>query len=475
MSLPLSLYEFNKRKNSTKQPTGTAIAVPYVDLKESTSLNSPTFLLSGSVPFNANYCKYEGTYYWIDDITIDANNLWNIQCSIDPLATYANEIKSTRAYIEYSNVGNSRLTDDRLSRLMNAHETTNTGIISSRILDPNSGSVVIYTVGDDGSTGCFLASQGLASQLLNKVYAWWSDFENDHTWTDVIETLKNLGLLIIGGDAAANLKSARYVPFVPTSGELVKIHLGLYDTEIKLPSVDINARNIETCTITVPHAPNTYQRNSQFSEYTLYIPAIGNISISADILADETSVNIEFSVACCTGDMACRVYTGSGKTIGTYGASLGYDIPIGSSGIGLKSIVTSVAAVGAGAVSGGMGAAAAKSATAGSIAGKAAAGGIKAAFGAAVHGVQYTATTVGGLGSSAALGLDLVPKLTLSYWDASDSKSNIEPIIGYATSKVDTIGNYTFVKTGQASVSGIARGVILDMINDYLSGGVYIE
>lgn len=473
MSLPLSLYEFDKRKNSTKVPTGTATAVPYVDLKESTSLNNPTFLLSGSVPFGVNYCEYEGAYYWIDDIVIDANNLWNIQCSIDPLATFATNIKATRAYIEYSNVGNSRLPDNRLSRLINAHETTNTGIISSQILDPNSGSVIVYTVGDNGSTGCFLASQGLAGQLLNKVYAWWADFENNHTWTDTVETLKNLGVLIIGGDAAANLKSARYVPFIPQIGGSAQIHLGLYDTEISLPSVDINARNTETCSISVPHAPSTYQRNSQFSEYTLYIPAIGNISISADILADESTINIEFSVACCTGDMACRVYTGSGKTIGTYGASLGYDIPIGSSGIGLKSIVNAIGTVAAAAATGGVGAASA-GATAGGVAAKAGMSAL-AATGAAVGNIQATSSTVGGLGSSAALGLDLTPKLTLSYWDTSDGQSNIEPVIGYATCKVDLIGNYTFVKTGQASVSGIARGTVLDMINSYLSGGVYIE
>ena len=98
-----------------------------------------------------------------------------------------------------------------------------------------------------------------------------------------------------------------------------------------------------------------------------------------------------------------------------------------------------------------------------------------AATGAAVGNIQATSSTVGGLGSSAALGLDLTPKLTLSYWDTSDGQSNIEPVIGYATCKVDLIGNYTFVKTGQASVSGVARGAVLDMINSYLSGGVYIE
>lgn len=473
MAETLSIYEFDKRKNSTKTPTGTPSASLSVNLKAETSLNNPTFLVSSKPPFGVNYCEYEGAYYWIDDISLNTRDLWELRCTIDPLATFSTAIKATRAYIEYSSSGVSRLPDNRLSRLVNAHELTTTGIISSRILDANSGSVVIYTVGDNGSTGCFLASQGLAGALLNKVYAWWTDFENNHTWTDVMETLKNLGVLIIGGDAAANLKSARYVPFVPTASGSTQIHLGLYDTEISLPGIDINARNTETCSISVSHAPNVYQRNSQFSEYTLYIPAIGNISISADILADESTVNIEFSVACCTGDMVCRVYTGSGKTIGTYGASLGYDIPIGSSGIGLKSIVNAVGTVAAAAATGGASAAGA-GATAGGIAAKAGISAL-AATGVAVGNIQATTSTVGGLGSSAALGLDLTPRLTLSYWDASDSKSNIEPVIGYATCKVDTIGNYSYVKTGQASVSGIARGAILDMINSYLSGGVYVE
>lgn len=64
------------------------------ELKEGTSVESPTFVVSGSgVPRDANYahCPGFGRYYYIIDITL-APNGWYVTCTSDPLMSFASEI-----------------------------------------------------------------------------------------------------------------------------------------------------------------------------------------------------------------------------------------------------------------------------------------------------------------------------------------------------------------------------------------------
>lgn len=476
MSLPLSLYEFNKRKNSTKQPTGTAIAVPYVDLKESTSLNSPTFLLSGSVPFNANYCKYEGTYYWIDDITIDANNLWNIQCSIDPLATYANEIKSTRAFLEFASGGDTRIPDPRLSKKMNATEITERVKLSSAVID-DVGCLILQVVGY-GCSGTVAPLGGTAAidavrDILDEAANWYDQATNFDI-SSVEKAIRSFGRLGFSGSAADCLKGCYWVPMVPTMTGPHNLFLGLYDTQFPVYFVN-NAETYATQqTITVPHPPNQYQRNSQCSDYNLYIPYVGNIALSADILADETEIYIDFSVAPVTGEFTCCVKTGSLKVLGTYGSSVRVEIPLGSSGMNFKNLVNTLS----GGISG-----LHKGASIGNIIGEGEQGagvitsgiGSIMGVGGALLSTEGSNSSIGGIGCAASMKLSQYIELTCSYWDMSDSYNNMSTIIGNPYFKTDTIGNHTYVKTGGASVSGVARGTVLSMINSYLSGGVYIE
>lgn len=95
--MQLTLYQnFSKRNNSTKQPSGGDVRD--VKLKEPCSFLSPVFILQDP-GYNFTECEFRGRYYFIDDIISLANNLIEIHCHVDVLATWKSYIATSRQYV----------------------------------------------------------------------------------------------------------------------------------------------------------------------------------------------------------------------------------------------------------------------------------------------------------------------------------------------------------------------------------------
>ena len=118
MSVTVNFGSFTKKRNSTKQPTNELSDSRTVVFKESTSVDSPTFILTGNA-FDYNYASWnDGTmtrYYFISDIRTVKNNLTEIDCVIDVLATYKTQILSGTHFVSYSSsLGSTYLPDTRI-------------------------------------------------------------------------------------------------------------------------------------------------------------------------------------------------------------------------------------------------------------------------------------------------------------------------------------------------------------------------
>lgn len=463
------LYSFSKRKNSTAVPPSGGTTVACV-LKEATSYKNPSFLLSDKPSRDINYLKWDNAYYWIDDITYETNNLWRISCTMDVLATYRSEILSTRCFIEYGSGGNTRLVDPRLAKCINATEISETVGLPASLID-RYGCVVANVTGLNcsGPVGFFGGTLAAAAlrEVLNEAFNWYDQVVQFDT-SSVETAIKSFGNIAFSGSAASNLHNAYWVPMQPTFGTSRNLFLGLYDTDLPCYPLDISETFGTSATISVPKAPNVYQRNSQYSDYNLYIPFIGNLALSADILADETSLTIEFSCAPVTGDFTCLIRTSSDKVIGTYGTTLRVEIPLASAGVSASNVVNAISATG-GAIHAGVSAGAQIGGVVGGVV-----GGIAGATGAMMS-IEGSSSSVGGLGNISSWQLSQLIRLTCSYWDYSDSYGNISGVIGNPLFKVDTISNHSYVKTGAGSVSSGAYGSAINEINSLLSGGVYIE
>lgn len=101
MSISMTFYSnFNKRKNSTKQPTGgTNFNVVF---KDAFSIYGGTVKLQVSFDTAKNYtaAKYGDYYYTVENVVNTTNNIVEISIVLDVLATYKSNISSYRSMIE---------------------------------------------------------------------------------------------------------------------------------------------------------------------------------------------------------------------------------------------------------------------------------------------------------------------------------------------------------------------------------------
>lgn len=92
---------FTKKRNSTKRPTtGTDINCV---LKDSTSIHEPIFELQRLQNIDSvTYIKWASRYYFVTDIVYVTNDIIDMHCKLDCLATYKNAILGSTQYVERS-------------------------------------------------------------------------------------------------------------------------------------------------------------------------------------------------------------------------------------------------------------------------------------------------------------------------------------------------------------------------------------
>lgn len=458
--MQINLYTISKRKNSTALPTGSAYTITCV-LKENTDVLSPSFLLQDKPTLAYNYLEWQGLYYWINDITYETNNLWRIDCSIDVLASFRDAIHAGKAYIEYSSAYDSRIPDPRPSKKTNPNVLISTGATYTNY-SPDSGSIVMCASGSETS-GCYVLNAD-PSDIIGDLYQWWNNFDT----SDIQHSLKNLALYVVSGDVSQNIRSLIWMPWTITGGTSSPIFLGMYDTGKTGSRINMYSRSGFTTSISIPQ-PNiaNWRIQSGYCEYVLYLPLIGQIALSTDILNGQSSVIVQGSLDETTGDISVEVYTNGGNRIGVYGASTGANIPIGGAGFTPRTAMTGlIAGVGAVVTGGALGA---------GLIGAETGGAVLATEMGGLLSVTPSATCVGGAQGKSASGLTGQPKIVCTYWDLSDDNSRFYDTIGCPTFKVDTIGNYTYVRGSQVSLPISCYGSILEMINRDIQGGVFIE
>lgn len=89
---------FVKDHNSTKHVNDSTGRKAEVYLKDRTSVINPTFLIDG-IDLSVNYIKWNNRYYFVDNIILNNNNIYEITCSEDTLASWKSEILKTSQYV----------------------------------------------------------------------------------------------------------------------------------------------------------------------------------------------------------------------------------------------------------------------------------------------------------------------------------------------------------------------------------------
>ena len=333
---------FSKRKNSTKQPTG-GTTLSNVVLKENTSLENPTFLINmPSGALSMTYVQWEGRYYFVNDITLRHNNIYEVSCSTDVLATFKTNIGSYTAFVERSAssyddyINDPAITQKQsLASVQRAVTTTDmntTGCYVVRCIGKNSGSV-------DG-IGTYVANKGELAQLLT--YAFGDLFNN--IVNEAVKAIFNPFEYIV---------SVKWFPFSKSTiagsdnPSTSRVWLGKYDTGLDLASPDGVGR-VFTGHVTRPAAYYNDFRdiNPSFTEAKIIVPTVGLISFDPRHLAQ--GINAELAVDWISGNSTVLLsnYDSSNYyyTFSSLSGAAGCDIQIGQTSVNGANVVGNTAA-----------------------------------------------------------------------------------------------------------------------------------
>lgn len=475
-----SFYTFSKRKNSTAQPTSGNTDIDVV-LKSGTSLMSPTFLLNYSSRPGFNYVKFEDRYYFIEDIVSVRNDLWEVVCSVDPLATWKSVIGSTNAMILYATGGSNDIIDHRIPVESNITISSNDVSINGFTINQVAAGDIILAVTGIGSFGTYmLANPGDLGHLVEDVGAFWANL-------GISSVEDALQQFFYGGNCADCLKNAIALPFdMPYSnysanfGPQEQLYLGSYPCVNGGAPIYVHRVNNPiyktTTTIAIPWTFTDWRRHSPYSTVQLYLPLIGTMNLSSDELVTASSLDITYSLNISSGDLAVEVAIDDPiKIIATASNNVAMSLPFGSANISAtKAISAGLTAIGG--IAGGIGkaiGAGSKLGAVGAVAGGVGSGLAGAAASLVGSGVQSGG---GGLSGGASQGLFKNIKITVISQNITDSQTNLDPIIGKPVMAKHTISTYSgFVQTDGMSVAGNMTDTERDIINSTFDRGAYYE
>lgn len=363
---------FSKKKNSTKVPTGTGTAFT-ASLKRQTSYHNPVFVLSpitGVSMEDISYVKYGSHYYFVTDITVVPNNVYEISCVEDPMATHRSEILGSTQYVAYSaSKSYPYIPDPRVP-----HQ-------AEVIARPHDFSMVPFTESGYYVVSCISKRTGgrgeefITNYMVNSMnLSGLVDMLIDTSWAQsLVNTM---------GKPFDCISSIR---FIPVSDSTVRTDLGMSSlSDILLGTENMNpaqgyifpvASNIVSRNESITpgwHFSQDFRLSNPFTTADLFIPGYGVVEINPLQCAYSLTVNIDVDAV--TGDVTVYIFgkneaLDSASLIATLNFNVAVQIPLAQLGSNPSGMITSVgvAAGSALALSLGMGGLAAAGAMAGGL------------------------------------------------------------------------------------------------------------
>lgn len=482
----VSFGTFSKRRNSTKQPTGLS-DTRNVKLKDMTSIDRPTFVLTGN-DFHFNYAEFDSRYYFVDDIRSVHNGLTEVDCVSDVLATFKSDILASTQYVCYSSQqGDIWLADTRIPVLKSTTASKSTAAISS--LFNSNGFYVLTAVGKDGCN-TFAADLSNLHVLLDRLNNWSDDVVNDvfnHTYdfSSVENGIESLGQMITRTGVVGNaysaapscIRSCIWVPFSITGqsflGPTKQLYLGQFDTGLTLFTLKGEPAT-GSVSVNIPWHFSDWRRGYCEDVY-LYLPLVGMVALSSDNLTNVSSLTIKYSATATDGCVSYQIIAGN-EIIGSYGGQCSANYPIGISQQASAGEVLTTAFEGAEktintAINSSISPISTAAAGAGAIV-----SGVHATYNLANVALSRNNSCVGGVGGGAGAGLDLnVTCYTVAH-NTVVNPSDMKDTMGLPTMKPLQLSTLTgYCQCANAHVDCAAMASELDAIDYYLNSGFYIE
>lgn len=445
---------FNKRKNSTKRPTGGATR--NVVLLDDVSLYSPIFE-SEYWDYNDNYCKWAGRFYYVTDVVTKNQNIFEVHCEIDPLATWKDDIMNTTAFVTFSTsdfdigIPDYRLSSDPLTIVKSTQAEVFPGLGEEFVIS-YVGTNSAPTLGLSYSNLEALQGEMMSNKCVKTITNWATSIikQSDETVYagNIVPSLL--------GSTSNSITRCIFTPKFHSIGVKGIVLAGGYVPTNNV-SGDIPSHSYtETYKISIPWAFGTgdFRNRAQFTNMSIYLPGYGFLALNADNYQGESSISVSATLDSYVGEIT---YLVDGKTKAT--CSISYPVQVGTSQVGnIPNAVTGVAQAVAGGLSEnpvgiGMG-----------------------AYNAVRSLMATDASSVGSAGGSSAFNAHTKITVLIMAHNTNVDPSTVASTVGRPLNAVRNIGKLSgYVQTGDAEIPTSAPDEYKTVLNDSLNGGMYIE
>lgn len=345
-----TFYQFAKRTNSTKLPSGGQEFG--IDLKAPCNIIDPEIkIATQNDPTGYNYCYLPtfSRYYWVKNWTY-SDGLWKASLTVDTLASYRDQIGYSTEYVVRSSAKYNGTISDGLypataevrsvtSAFQGGFSETISGgffVIGFIAKAANSIGAITYAVMTPTN------AKKLSAKLLTDVS--YLSIDNTEISDSLTKVLFNPYQYIV---------SCNYFPF-----DIAKItaHLPLVSSvDVGWWSIDVpcwilgedNNKLTKVVSVSIPKHPQAVSRGgycnaSPYTDYTIFLQPFGVIPLDASKLWGAVTLSIQYMVDLFTGDSILRILTNTNQLVYETTAKLGvsiqlsniaFDIPSGSGGL----------------------------------------------------------------------------------------------------------------------------------------------
>lgn len=444
---------FNKRKNSTKRPSGGHRR--NVVLLDDVSLYSPVFQ-SEYWDYNDNYCQWAGRFYYVTDVVTLRQNLFEVHCEIDPLATWKDDILGSNGFVLFSTsdydvgISDYRLSSDPITITKSAGTPVFPDLKEAYVVT-YIGTDSCPSVGISEDTLKTLQSKMMSDKFVETCRDWYKKLIKTGE-TDGLITSNLVASLI--GNTSNTVTSCIYMPkFYGHKGQSIVL-AGDFWTGL-VGTVPYHTLS-ETYNVSIPWAfPNGDFRNrAEFTSLAIYLPGYGFIALNADNYQGQSSIPVQATLDSFTGEIT---YLVDGKAKGT--CTIGYPVQVGTSQKG--NVMGAISGITQAVSSGYSGNAI---------------GAIAGGFNAVRSAIGVDPSSVGSMGGSSSFECYKNIMVLVMAHNTNVDPSSVGSTIGRPLNAVRNIGSLNgYVQTSRMQVSTTAPDKYKTVINDTLNGGMYIE
>lgn len=460
----ITLYDgFSKRKNSTKRPSG-GYSID-VKLKENTSIENPSFILSTPIS-GATYVHVPewGEYYFVSDcVNLNAGQC-ELICECDPMANLKNIIGASEFFVVYDESTNTEIVDTRLQTKTSPMTATSGGTALSHFSQTGT---IILTCTDEDQTNVYAVNPAELYKIIPDFDQQIEDLYNSEvstytTWEDdgVKVMLALLKQSLQAGRIPDNIQDIRWIPFTivdfTDTQSAVHIKLGKYETQVNGWAISIGASRVVlgSVTQTIPWRFYDWRNSDPYTQIYVQIPFVGVINIPASSLIGCTKLRLMYSLDEISGSIAYELYADTlGDLIGTYGADTAVKVAIGNSASNIWQITNGLIQAGSSLIHAN-----------------------PSGFLGGVASFVPIPQTVGGVSSAAAVGTTCYFKIISVAHDTTVSPDSVKNVIGTPSFEKKIISSLSgYIQCQNASINAPCRKSEREVVDGYLNSGFFFE